>query len=69
MALGKAVGAGMAAALLVPAVMRGGSGAAADWVRASTVHLELGSFDIRFSWPLFAVVTLLAWGFLAWSNR
>ena len=69
MALGKAVGAGMVAALAVPAIFRGGSGALADWVRASTLHLEVGRFDINFSWPLFAVVTLFAWGFLAWSDR
>jgi hypothetical protein len=69
MALARAVGIGMVGALLVPAAFRRGSGALADQVRASTIHLEVGSFDINFSWPIFAVVTLLAWGFMAWSNR
>ena len=69
MALARAVGVGMVAALGVPFAFRGGSGALADWVRRSTIHLELGSFDINFSWPIFAIVTLFAWGFMAWSNR
>ena len=69
MALARAVGFGMAAALLIPAVFKHGSGALAEQVRASTIHLELASFNINFSWPIFAIVTLLAWGLMAWSNR
>jgi hypothetical protein len=69
MSLGKAVGIGLIAALAVPAIFKGGSGDLADWVRGSTIRLELADFAINFSWPLFAIVTLFAWGFLAWSNR
>jgi nitrate reductase NapE component len=69
MALGKAVGIGMVAALALPAIFKGGSGAVAEWVRGSTLRLELADFAVNFSWPIFAVVALFAWGFLAWSNR
>ncbi len=69
MALGKAVGVGMVAAIGVPAIMRTSSGAIGDWIRSTVVHLELGGFTINFSWTLFAVVTLVAWGLLAWSER
>ena len=69
MAIGKAVGIGMVAAIGLPAVFKGGSGDLADWIRDSAMRLELADFAITFSWPLFAIVTLFAWGFLAWSNR
>ena len=69
MALGKAVLIGAIAALAVPYVMRDGTSDISAWVHRGLVDFSLGSVQIGWSWPLFCVVTLFAWGFLAWSER
>jgi len=69
MALGKAVMIGAVAAMAIPWAMRGETGDLGSWVQLGVMQLSLGSAAIRWSWPLFAAVTLFAWGFLAWADR
>jgi hypothetical protein len=69
MALGKAALAGAAAALAVPYLLADHPSIAGEFVRASLVRLAPAGVEIAWSWTLFAIVTLFAWGFLAWSNR
>lgn len=69
MALGKAVLAGAVAATAIPYAMRGEAGDVPEWLQRGLVPLPLGDLHLAWSWPLFCVVTLFAWGFLAWSNK
>jgi hypothetical protein len=69
MALGKAVLVGAVAALAIPFAMRGATGQLGEWLRLGVTELSLGDSTIVWSWPLFSVVTLFAWGFLAWADR
>ena len=69
MALGKAVMIGAVAAVALPWAMWNESGKLGYWVHLGAIDLSLGSAAIHWSWPIFCVVTLFAWGFLAWANR
>ena len=69
MALTKAVMIGAVAALAVPWAMRGDPGQIGAWMQRGLVDFNLGSTHFLWSWPLFCVVTLFAWGFLAWAER
>jgi len=69
MALVKAVAVGAVAALAIPYVIRGGSGQLVEWLHYGLVNVSAGGWHFAWSWPLFCVVTLFSWGFLAWSNR
>ena len=69
MALGKAVLIGAVAAVAVPTVMRRETGELGYWVQRGVLEFTVAGADIRWSWPLFCLVTLFAWGFLAWANR
>ena len=69
MALGKAVLVGAIAAIGVPSLMRGGGGELGSWLGRGVVHFALGDVHLAWSWPLFAGVTLFAWGLLAWANK
>ena len=69
MALVKAVVVGAVAALAIPFVMRGDSDQLGEWLRRGVVRLAVADVTLFWSWPIFAAVTLFAWGMLAWSNR
>jgi hypothetical protein len=69
MALGKALLVGAVAAIGVPYVMAGATGRIGEWLHRGLVHPAIGDVAIPWSWPLFAAVTLFAWGFLAWANK
>ena len=69
MAIGKAVMIGAIAALAVPWAMHGEPGKLGDWMQRGLVEFSPGSIHMFWSWPLFCVVTLFAWGFLAWAER
>ncbi|HTU12999.1 MAG TPA: hypothetical protein VMG08_19070 [Allosphingosinicella sp.] len=69
MALAKAVIAGGIAALGLPWAFRGGGGALADWVQASSVHFNLAGVHLIWSWTIFCVITLFAWALIAWAGR
>ena len=69
MALVKAVTIGAVAALAIPYVIRGGSGQLVEWLHYGLVHFSIGGWDFAWSWPIFCVVTLFAWGALAWSSE
>lgn len=69
MALVKAVLAGTVAAAAIPYIIRGGSGRLVEWLQYGLVHFSAGGLHFAWSWPLFCVVTLFTWGFLAWSNK
>jgi hypothetical protein len=69
MALVKAVVAGIVAAVGVPYAMQGNTGQLGEWLQRGLVHFSLGNVELAWSWPLFCMVTLFAWGFLAWANR
>jgi hypothetical protein len=69
MALAKAVIAGAIAATALPWVLRGEEAGLGGWMRRGLVHFAAGGFHVTWSWPLFCIVTLFAWGLLAWANR
>ena len=69
MALGKAVLAGAVAAFALPLVMRGDAGQLGQWLQRGIVQLALGDVRLAWSWPLFCLVTLFAWGLFAWADR
>jgi hypothetical protein len=69
MALGKAVMIGAIAALAMPFVMRDETGRLEGLLGLGVVELSLGGTRIAWSWPLFCMITLFAWGFLAWAER
>lgn len=69
MAVGKAAIAGAVAALGLPWMFRGGSGQLADWVMASSVHFNIASVHLIWSWTIFCVVTLFAWALIAVAGR
>jgi hypothetical protein len=69
MPLTKAVAIGAVAALAVPYALSDLGGRTGDAIRAGLVHIDLGSLQLGWSWTIFAIVTLLAWGALAWASR
>jgi hypothetical protein len=68
-ALTKAVAGGLVAAIALPAVLDGQQGSLGAYMRAISDPLVLGNVHLAWSWTVFAVVTLFAWGFLAWANK
>jgi hypothetical protein len=69
MALAKAVAAGAIAALAVPYFLHENPAAMGGWLARGLVHFTLAGVHLTWSWPLFSIVTLFAWGLLAWANR
>jgi hypothetical protein len=69
MALTKAVASGLVAAVALPTAFAGQAGAIGDYARAFSDPLPIGSFQLAWSWTVFAVVTLFAWGCFAWANK
>jgi hypothetical protein len=69
MALTKAVAGGMVAAIALPTAFAGQVGTLGDYARAFSDPLTLGSVHLAWSWTVFAVVTLFAWGCFAWAEK
>ncbi|HEX8579880.1 MAG TPA: hypothetical protein VF655_09845 [Allosphingosinicella sp.] len=69
MALTKAVAGGLVAALAVPTALAGETGVLGDYVRRFSDPHTIGGVHLAWSWTLFAIVTLFAWGFLAWAEK
>ena len=69
MALTKAVAGGLMAAIALPTALAGQTGAIGDQARALSDPLVLGSLHLAWSWTIFAVVTLFAWGCFAWAEK
>jgi len=69
MALGKAVLGGLVASIAIPYVLRGQSGQLGEWVRRGLIDFEVAGYQIYWSLPLFAGVTVFAWLFLSWAER
>ncbi|HEY0148379.1 MAG TPA: hypothetical protein VGB70_05185 [Allosphingosinicella sp.] len=69
MALTKAVAGGLVAALAVPTALAGQAGTMGDYVRRFSDPLVVGGVHLAWSWTLFALVTLFAWGLLAWAEK
>ncbi|HEY0112818.1 MAG TPA: hypothetical protein VGB59_06655 [Allosphingosinicella sp.] len=71
MALAKAVLIGGVAAVAIPYAMGHGTNEISDLVRRGTVDLgfSVGGTGLDWSWPIFCVITLFAWGFFAWAEK
>jgi hypothetical protein len=69
MALTKAVAGGLVAAVALPTALAGQVGTLGDYARTFSDPLTLGGVSVAWSWTLFAVVTLFAWGCFAWANK
>jgi hypothetical protein len=69
MALAKGIAVGVVAAVAIPWVLADGEGQLSEWTRQGLLRFDAAGTEIPWSWPLFCVVTLFAWGFLAWSER
>jgi hypothetical protein len=69
MALTKAVAGGLVAALAVPTAFARESGPLGEFARRFSDPLTVGGFHLAWSWTLFALVTLFAWGLLAVAEK
>jgi hypothetical protein len=69
MALTKAVAGGFLAALALPTALAGEAGTLGDYARMFSDPLTLGGLHLAWSWTIFAVVTLFAWGCFAWAEK
>jgi hypothetical protein len=69
MALVKAVAAGAVAAVGMPYLFAGQETQIGAFVRSTTTRIPVGEAQIGWAWGVFAFVTLLAWGLLAWADR
>ncbi len=69
MALIRAVLIGAAAAVAVPYVMRNDPEVLGGWVHRGVAYYDVAHYHVAWSWPLFGLVTLMAWGLLTWANR
>jgi hypothetical protein len=69
MALTKAVAGGLVAAVALPTALAGHTGTLGEYVRAFSDPYTVGGFQIAWSWTLFAVVTLFAWGCFAAAEK
>jgi hypothetical protein len=69
MALTKAVAVGLVAAVALPTALAGQAGTLGDYARAFSDPLTLGGVSAAWSWTVFAVVTLFAWGCFAWAQK
>ena len=69
MALGKAVLGGLVASIAIPMVLRSHAGQLSEWVRRGLIDFDVAGYQIHWSLPLFAGVTLIAWLFLSWADK
>ena len=69
MALAKAEAGGSVAAVALPTALSGQVGVLGNYARAFSDPLTLGGVHIAWSWTLFAMVTLFAWGCFAWAEK
>ena len=69
MALKSAVLVGMIAAVGIPYALADLDTDFGRFIRDSAIRIDLGGTYIGWSWTLFALVTLFAWGFFAWANK
>ena len=69
MALPSAIIVGMIAAIGIPYVTADLDSELGRFIRDSSIRIPLGDTHIIWSWTLFALVTLFAWGFFAWAQK
>lgn len=70
MALARAVVVGAVAAIAIPYLNSEDGGQLSEWLGRGVVHFTAGTFHLAWSWPIFCIVTLLAWALLvAAKNR
>jgi len=62
MALAKAVGLGLVAAIAAPTIMRHLVNYWGGFIATTTHVFYVGGHALHWNWPLFCVVTLAAWG-------
>ena len=60
---------GAGAALALPYVMRNDPEALGGWVHRGVVHFSLSNYHFAWSWPIFCLITLLAWACFSWAER
>jgi len=64
MAIGKAVGLGMVAAIALPYILRDLTGPFGDFVANTTLHFPLSGHILFWNWLVFSIVTLAGWALL-----
>ena len=70
MAVGKAAALGAVAAAGVPYLLRDMEDSpVGELLEAGLTRFTLSGFHVAWSWPIFAFVTLFAFGFLAWAEK
>ena len=69
MALGKAVLGGLVASIAIPLILRSETGQLAEWRRIGLLEFDVAGYQIHWSLPLFAGVTVFAWLFLSWADK
>jgi hypothetical protein len=69
MALPSAIMVGMIAAIGVPYVMADLDSEFGQFIRETSIRIPISDTPILWSWTLFAIVTLFAWGFFAWAQK
>ena len=69
MALTRAVLIGATAALALPYVMRDDPEALGGWIHRGVVNFTVSDYFFSWSWPVFFIITLLAWGCFSWADR
>ncbi len=69
MALKSAILVGMIAAIGIPYALADLDTGFGQFIRDSSIRIDLGGTYISWSWTLFALVTLFAWSFFAWANK
>ena len=68
MRLAIAAALGSAGALAIPWAIEGGTGELADLLQFGLMRAHIGDWYFDWSWPLFGIVTLFAWGMLVWAG-
>ena len=69
MAVGKAAVLGATAAIGVPLLLRQAGEATDGWLQTGLSRFTAAGYHIEWSWPVFGIVTLFAFGFLAWAEK
>lgn len=69
MALPSAIMVGGIAAIAVPYVMADHQSELGTFLRDTSILIPIGSTQIIWSWTVFAIITLFAWGFFAWAQK
>jgi len=69
MALPSAIMVGAIAALAVPYAIGDLETEFGQFIRDTSIRLDFGSVQVTWSWMLFAIITLFAWGFFAWAQK